>query len=249
MTRIPLTVDTAGCLWFDDSLINPGDIQGTQLANGTLTTTQIASNAGILPTQLSAGVTKVLTGKVTYKDGKSANPIITIPANSLVTNVIAVCTTAFNGTAVTIDLGDNSLSNNFIANTNVGITLNAVSGTNPSLCGSNLWQAGGQSTTAGNWTATFPTITTPDNWEVINKDTGTTLSAAELPFTQTTTTTVISAGSQTKTPSNFGVTTWGSPLTAFYAAANNLNSTLGYTGTSKGTAGAMTVYLVYVALA
>ena len=174
--------------------LNPAaGITSGQLA-GSIAQSKLAG--GILSTQLAAGVAKVLSGTVTYNDGKSANPIITIPANALVTDVIAVCTTAFNGTAVTIDLGDDSNASNFIGNANVGLTLNAVSGQKCSDRGSNLWLSG-------------------------------TLSAT--------------------TP--FGVSVWPTPLRKFYAATNHLNSTLGYTGTSKGTAGAMTVYLAYIALA
>lgn len=245
--------------WFTGDLLATNTITEDNITPGTITTASISETAGITSEQLAAGIltqgtrTPIGFAEITGLPLTASNltpgtyPICTVPGGSLVIGCIAVARIAFDGdTAIT--LGRTAAQTSLMAAPTLA-PINSVTGDDPAVLGTDLWVTGGQTTTAGNWTATFPTITTPDNWEVINKDTGTTLSAAELPFTQTTTTTVISAGSQTKTPSNFGVTTWGSPLTAFYAAANNLNSTLGYTGTSKGTAGAMTVYLVYVALA
>lgn len=60
----------------------------------------------------------VAKGTVTYNGGSPQN-IATLPANSLVLEVILHITTAFNGTGAAIDIGDAGDADRFIANADV----------------------------------------------------------------------------------------------------------------------------------
>jgi hypothetical protein len=165
-----------------------------QIADETLTASQLADNT-VTPGKMSAGVPKVLSAHVSYNDGKSTVAKIGIPANALVTDVIAVCTETFNGTSVTLTIGDDAYTDGFLADAHIGKTAGNVSGEDPANRGSLLWVDGQQ-----------------DGLE--------------------------------------DVTSWGRKKQKFYTDGTlHLCSTLGYTGTSKGTTGAITIYLVYVALA
>ena len=197
-SQLASNADIAG-----SQLAAAANIAGTQLADdtidhekitdGTITAEEIASES-ITPDCLAAGVKKVLVGHITYNDGKSANPIIAIPANALVTDVIAVCTASFNGTSVTLMIGDDGTADGFLANAHISTTSGDVSGEDPANRGSILWNNGGQ-----------------DGLEA--------------------------------------VTSWGRKKQKLYTNSSyHVYSTLGYTGTSKGTTGAMTVYLIYVQL-
>ena len=168
-------------------------IDHEKIADGTITAEEISPGA-LTPDCLAAGVKKVLVGHITYNDGKSANPIIAIPANSLVTDVIAVCTETFNGSSVTLTIGDDGTADGFLSNAHISLTAGNVSGEDVANRGAYLWTAGQQ-----------------DGLEA--------------------------------------VTSWGRAKTKFYANSSyHVYSTLGYTGTSKGTTGAMTVYFIYVQL-
>lgn len=118
----------------------------TQVADNTITKDQIDLAAGILPTQLGPGVTKILTGTVAY-NATSPYACIAIPANSIVTDVYAICTATFNGTVPKIDLGDDSDDDGFIAYGNVGLTSGNVSGEICSARGALLWVPGAQDNT------------------------------------------------------------------------------------------------------
>lgn len=60
----------------------------------------------------------VAKGSITYNGGATQN-IATLPANSLVLEVILHITTAFDGTGATIDVGDSGDIDRFIANADV----------------------------------------------------------------------------------------------------------------------------------
>ncbi len=60
----------------------------------------------------------VAKGAITYSGGATQD-IATLPANSLVLEVILHITTAFNGTGATIDIGDSGDIDRFIANADV----------------------------------------------------------------------------------------------------------------------------------
>jgi hypothetical protein len=239
--------------WFTGDLLATNTITEDNITPGTITTASISETAGITSEQLAAGIltqgtrTPIGFAEITGLPLTASNltpgtyPICTVPGGSLVIGCIAVARIAFDGdTAITV--GRTAAQTSLMAAPTLA-PINSVTGDDPAVLGTDLWVTGGQTTTAGNWTATFPTITTPDNWEVINKDTGTTLTEAELPFTQTTTTTVISAGSQTKTPSNFSVTTWAHPKWHWCASNTTYNA---YLTSTTGTVGALDVYISYI---
>jgi len=60
----------------------------------------------------------VAKGTITYNGGATQS-IATLPANSLVLEVILHITTGFNGTGATIDIGDAADADRFIANADV----------------------------------------------------------------------------------------------------------------------------------
>jgi hypothetical protein len=163
-------------------------------------------------------------------------PIGTIPAKSILQKCITVATTAFDGNfAVTI--GDAGDADGILANANVTKTIGAVSGEDPATCGAYLWTPGVQTATAGDFSVTaWPSITTPDNWEVtaVDPDTGA--------VTQTKTPTAIGSGTQTTTATNWAVTTYGHPRHKWYAADTVINA---YVTQTTTTVGALDVYVFY----
>lgn len=189
-----ITHEKIGDLEITAEEIADDTITHEKIADGEITSEEIAQG-GVNPDRLAAGVPKVLSAQVTYNDGKSTVAKVTIPANALVTDVIAVCTQTFNGDTVTLTIGDDGTLDGFLANTHIGKTAGNVSGEDPANRGSLLWVDGQQ-----------------DGLEE--------------------------------------VTSWGRKKQKFYADGTlHLCTTLSYAGASKGTAGAMTIYLVYVALA
>lgn len=78
----------------------------------------------ITPEQINSCV-NVVSGKVTY-DGGAAQNIATIPAGSLVLDVICNVTEAFNGTGATLNIGDSDpdrfLASSDITPASVGIS-------------------------------------------------------------------------------------------------------------------------------
>jgi len=182
-----------------------GGITNAQLA-GSIAASKLAG--GILPTQLAAGVAKSLSGTVLAAD--TTETVITIPAKSLVTDVIAVCTTPFSGTntpAFAVTLGDTNTAAGFlptISMANGGLSAGVVSGETLSARGSLLWTNGavtGGSEGAGpTFTVVFPTLTTQPT-----------------------------------------------PIKKYYDSADIVKATITKSGTVS--AGVLTVYMAYIALA
>jgi hypothetical protein len=203
----------------------------------TFTTTSLSDTAGILPTQLGAGCLKVISGTVAY-NATSPYACITIPAKSLVTDVIAICTATFDGTSPIVDLGDDSDADGFIPNSHVGLTSGNISGEDPADRGDLLRVAGAQTVTAPSLGAASQTTTAGD-WTVqVDGDghvTGQTKTASNWTNTQGT----LTAGS-------YAVTAWARPLKKYYTSANHVKATIGTTGSP--TTGSLTVKLVYVDL-
>lgn len=128
---------TAGTLTTTQLSASAG-ITGTQLAsNAAIAGTQLASNAGIASTQLAAGVVKVLTGTIAHAD--TTKNVIAMPANALVTDVIAVCTETWNGAGASLELGISGTLEGFIAAAKMGKTATNVTGTTLSDRGTLLW--------------------------------------------------------------------------------------------------------------
>ena len=238
--------------WFTGDLLATNTITEDNIVPGTITTQSFSNSAGITADQLAEGeITKDTRTPIGFAEitglpltasklTPGTYPICTVPAGSLVIGCIAVARVAFNGdTAIT--LGRTGAQTSLMATPTIA-PINSVTGDDPSVLGTDLWVAGGQSTTAGNWTASFPTITTPDSW---------TLSALHVNLTsgnmdtstQASQVTVISAGSQTKTPSNFGVTTWAHPKNHWCASDTTYNA---YLTSTTGTVGALDVYISYI---
>ena len=205
-----------------DGMFDVQQIQSAQLAAGLLT------NATRCDVQIGLITGLPLTGgKLTAGTYPIGN---VVPGGSLVTGCVAVATTGFDGNAA-ITIGRTSAQTSLIPSPT--LTVGAVTGDDPSTCGTDLWVAGSQSTTAGNWTATFPTITTSDDWTVTDF-TG---------HTQTKTPTAIGAGSQTKTAANFAVSTYAHPKNHWCANDTQYNA---YLTNTTGTVGELDVYIFYV---
>ena len=188
---VPGTLTTA-------SLAPAAGITSDQLA-GSIAATKLAG--GILPSQLAAGVAKVLSGTVLAAD--TTKTVITIPPKSLVTDVIAVCTTPFSGSntpVFSLTLGDTNTAAGFlpaISMANGGLSEGVVKGEDPSTRGTLLYTPAVQTLTPA----------TPD----------------------------------------FTVTTWPRALKKYYDSADIVKATITKSGTVS--AGVLTVYLAYTALA
>jgi len=235
VTSIPITTDFGGNL--STSLTGKINIEDFSATAAATLASELANSTrlGVLYVEVDEkAVTALAPTKTVPFNG-------VVPGGSIVVGCIVSCRVGFTGDG-TVTIGRTATE--ILANANITKTVGAISGEDPALYGSDLWVTGGQTTTAGNWTASFPTITTPSNWAVINKDSGGTLSSAELPFTQTTTPVVISAGSQTTTASNFTVTTWAHQKMKWCANDTQYNAYC-HTAGSPGTAGILDCYLFY----
>ena len=185
--------DTAGIL--GSQLAAAAGILGAQLDNNAqIAGSQLRANAELEPSQLGRLNVQCGEGFITYNDGKTANTIIDIPAGSLVTGILAHCNGSFDGTALTVEVGDEDDPDGFLPAANVGIVNGNTSGADPALRGAYLWAAGTQD------------------------------------------------GSE-------NVTAWGRQLIKYYPTEKHVQSTLSYTGASKGSTGGITVWLFYVRLA
>jgi hypothetical protein len=130
--------------------ITGSQIASTTVAAGnilgnTITTSQISTTAGILGSQLGQGTTHVLTGTVAFGDTTGAITGMTIPAKSLVTDVIAVPAAVFNGATFSISIEDSGAPAGFLpAMTLLNSTLTVVNvavGADPSTRGPLLWNS------------------------------------------------------------------------------------------------------------
>jgi hypothetical protein len=162
-----------------------------------------------------------------------------IPAYSLLTGCIAITTTAFNGN-ITINIGDAGDTDGILPDASITKTLNAVSGEDPATYGVYLWNVGAQTKTAGDYSVTaWPALTTGGDWTVAPLD--------SQPQTQTKTPAALSgAGTQTKTATNWAVTTYGHAKQKLYTADTLINATVAQTTT---TVGMLVVYILYTPLA
>jgi hypothetical protein len=227
----------------DGTIVNAevadASITEAKIVPKTITNASLSDTAGIKSTQLDVGVLKSISTSVTYAGATAA---ITIPANSIVTDVITVCTETFNGTTPAATIGDDSVANGFLTlGLATGLTSGAVKGEIASDRGTLLWVPGVLS--GGDWTNTQGTFT-PSSWEVTALHVDSTTHSMDTK-TQGSGAGSLSAGSQTKTAAS--MTTWGSPRRKYYAAANHVNVTIGTTGSP--TTGAITVILMYLAVA
>jgi hypothetical protein len=185
--------DTAGIL--GPQLAAAAGILGAQLDNNAqIAGSQLRANAELEPSQLGRLNVQCGEGFITYNDGKTAHTIIDIPAGSLVTGILAHCNGSFDGTALTVEVGDEDDPDGFLPAANVGIVNGNTSGDDPAMRGAYLWAAGTQ------------------------------------------------GGDE-------GVTAWGRQLVKYYPTEKHVQSTLSYTGASKGTTGGITVWIFYVRLA
>ena len=235
MTNIPITTDFGGNL--STSLTGKIDITDFSTATAATLATYLSSN-----TRLGVTYLEVDESMVTAQATTATVPFAsTIPAGSFLSACIISCRVAFTGDG-TVTIGRTSAQTGVLANANITKTLGAVSGEDPALYGTDLWVPGGQSTTAGDWTAAFPAITTPDNWALSALHVGADSNMDT--HTQASQVVVLSAGSQTKTASNFTVTTWAHPKRKWCAAATQYNAYCATAG-SPGTAGILDCYLFY----
>lgn len=106
----------------------------------TFTHTSLADAAGILGSQLGAGTVHQVKGTVTY-NGAATQAIATLPAGAILLEAIAVCTTAFNGTGPSPAVTVGYASNQTKVIPTCTLTLNAVTGENPSTLGADLYDA------------------------------------------------------------------------------------------------------------
>jgi hypothetical protein len=127
-------------------------IAGTQIAANTITESNITAKtithaslsdtAGVLGSQCGVGVVKTLTGTLTYASTTGNITGMTIPAKSLVLDVFAVPTVAFNGTTFLISLEDSGAAGGFLANMTIAnsqlTTLNVAVGADPAARGALL---------------------------------------------------------------------------------------------------------------
>ena len=103
-----------------------------------ITGAQLSASSAIASTQLASGVTKVLTGTIGHAD--TTKNVLAIPANALVTDVIAVCTETWNGASASLELGVSGTLAGFIPIASMGLTATNVTGTTISTRGTLLWQ-------------------------------------------------------------------------------------------------------------
>jgi hypothetical protein len=229
---------TTGSIYFYPGISFETQLGGSYIQSGAITNSKLSSTA-VTANKVNTGVQKLATATVTFA---GAAPLITIPANSIVTDVMTVCTETFNGTTPAVTIGDDSVAAGFLTlGLATGLTNGVVKGEIASERGTLLWVPGVLS--GGDWTVTQGTYT-PSSWEVtaLHVD-GTTHSMDTK--TQGSGAGSLSAGSQTKTAAS--MTTWGSPRRKYYATANHINVTIGTTGTP--TTGALTVMMTYLVVA
>ena len=200
---------TGGRSSFGKNIIDTDQIFDAAVTAGKIDPTlAVANTAAILAAAKNSTRMGVITAAVDCTASATV-PIGTVPAGSMVTDVITVTTTAINGSG-TFNVGDTNNTLGYLANANVTKTLNAVSGEDPVTRGAYLYVPGAPTTTAGDWTVTVWSAT---------------------------------AGTQTLTPSNWAVTTFGHPRRKFYAADTIVNATV---TVGSNTAGLVTVYVFYM---
>ena len=150
-TAVTESVTVAGT-FTTASLNASAAIVGTQLAANTITESNITAKtithaslsdtAGVLGSQCGVGVVKTLTGTLTYASTTGNITGMTIPAKSLVLDVFAVPTVAFNGTTFLISLEDSGAAGGFLANMTIAnsqlTTLNVAVGADPAARGALL---------------------------------------------------------------------------------------------------------------
>ena len=95
------------------------------------------SGTGTLKTS-SGGAFKTTRAVVTYNGG-AAQAVATLPAGSVLYDVITVCTIAFTATAPSIDIGYAGSTNVILPTASVTKTLNAISGEDESTRGTDLY--------------------------------------------------------------------------------------------------------------
>ena len=233
MTRITITADGSGGL--STNLIGSINMEDFSTAAGVALASELTTG----------GRSMVLYAEVDH--GLEADEGTTtilpfsgvVPAGCIVTGCIITCREAFDG-GETVTIGRSGFTASILADANITKTLNAVSGEDPSLYGSDLWVGGSQTKTAGDYSVTaWPTITTADDWTV------TVWSATA--GTQTKTPVVIGSGTQTKTATNWTVGTYAHPKVKYCNVDTQYNAYRTQTETSAeaGTTGILDCYLFY----
>ena len=81
---------------------------------------------------------KVISGTIGHAD--TTKTVISMPANALVTDVIAICTETWNGASASLKLGISGTLEGFIPIASMGLTATNVTGTTLSTRGTLLWQ-------------------------------------------------------------------------------------------------------------
>jgi len=109
-----------------------------QIASNTIVDANINSAAAIAVTKLGAGMKKVSSGTIGHAD--TTKTVISMPANALVTDVIAICTETWNGASASLNLGISGTLEGFIPIASMGLTATNVTGTTLSTRGTLLWQ-------------------------------------------------------------------------------------------------------------
>lgn len=151
-----------------------------------------------------------------YATGTVVYPICTVPSMSTVTRVLTVCEASRVGASGTIDIGDASAASGYLANANIGKTLNDITGDDPALYGAYLWVPGVQTKTASSWAVTALHV------DGTSHD--------------------MTTSTQGSTAGDWTVTTWGHPRTKTYLTDTVINATVVKGDNSAGTMG---IYVFY----
>jgi len=115
-------------------------IAGTQLAaSANIAGTQLSSSAAIAGTQLGVGCLHQVKTSIGRANGTPT--IAVLPAGSILTDVITVCTEAYDATAPTVNIGyaGGGNSDKILPTASITKTLNAVSGEDVTTRGTDLF--------------------------------------------------------------------------------------------------------------
>jgi hypothetical protein len=240
VTNIPIAADPGGNLW--GGLTGRINMEDFSAAAGATLTSELAT----------AGRSMVLYAEVDH--GLEADEGTTttlpfsgvVPSGSMVTGCIITCREAFDG-GETVTIGRSGFTASILADANITKTLNAVSGEDPALYGSDLWVTGSQTVTAGDYSVTaWPAVTTPDAWALSALHVDSTSHNMDS-HTQASQVAVIGSGTQTKTATNWAVGTYAHPKVKYCTVDTQYNAYRTQTETSAeaGTTGILDCYLFY----
>jgi predicted phage tail protein len=113
-------------------------IAGTQLAAAAnIAGTQLSSSAAIAGTQLGVGCLHQVKTSIGHANGTPT--IAVLPAGSILTDVMTVCTEAYNATAPTVNIGYAGSTDVILPTASITKTLDAVSGEDVTTRGTDLF--------------------------------------------------------------------------------------------------------------